>query len=519
MARVIATQLRRLIARPALQPAALADGGGAPDSATHTAASAFVAKVSTRLSQAALLGCVAVAAISPPLSMLSVRPVVASVQDGDVLHGQSAAEPLQVATGSAAMSAPADDLLGVADTAPALLVGRPVIDVVPVVEPGVKRVAAAIVPPVRREAPRVVDVRVVDIKVEADPTLPKSKPLNRKFKTVRARVVAPGKALRATEPQRQILVASLEKPDVLSDLQPPFIALLPMPSKVLKGKVVSERKAKPIRRPAEAVAAAARAEAAKDAEASSTSNDAPAIVINTWTDDQIAEARAACRTALNGLEIESRDAPPLKEGACGAPAPIVVSKLGTPQVTIQPAAMLTCPMAVGLNSWLSKSVQPAARATYGVPVVRLISASSYACRNRYGAANTPLSEHALVNALDLSGFVLADGRTVKVLGGWGPVARDIKPIQVTEASPLKPAGDGLMRLGSPPQGGSVTVAAQPNKGLAAPNTDSKDRAFLQRVHSEACGTFGTVLGPEANDAHRNHFHLDMMARRRSAYCQ
>jgi len=28
-----------------------------------------------------------------------------------------------------------------------------------------------------------------------------------------------------------------------------------------------------------------------------------------------------------------------------------------------------------------------------------------------------------------------------------------------------------------------------------------------------------VLGPEANEAHRNHFHFDLAHRRSSAFCQ
>ena len=35
--------------------------------------------------------------------------------------------------------------------------------------------------------------------------------------------------------------------------------------------------------------------------------------------------------------------------------------------------------------------------------------------------------------------------------------------------------------------------------------------FLRRLHKGACGTFGTVLGPDANEAHRNHFHFDLAA--------
>lgn len=43
--------------------------------------------------------------------------------------------------------------------------------------------------------------------------------------------------------------------------------------------------------------------------------------------------------------------------------------------------------------------------------------------------------------------------------------------------------------------------------------------FLREIHEAACGTFGTVLGPEANEAHRNHFHLDMAKRRYKSFCE
>jgi hypothetical protein len=47
-----------------------------------------------------------------------------------------------------------------------------------------------------------------------------------------------------------------------------------------------------------------------------------------------------------------------------------------------------------------------------------------------------------------------------------------------------------------------------------------EAVFLRRLHRGACGTFSTVLGPDANAAHRNHFHFDLATRRRRAtYCQ
>ena len=36
--------------------------------------------------------------------------------------------------------------------------------------------------------------------------------------------------------------------------------------------------------------------------------------------------------------------------------------------------------------------------------------------------------------------------------------------------------------------------------------------FLRAAHRSACKIFGTVLGPEANNAHKNHFHVDMAER-------
>ncbi|MEO1693756.1 MAG: extensin family protein [Pseudomonadota bacterium] len=60
----------------------------------------------------------------------------------------------------------------------------------------------------------------------------------------------------------------------------------------------------------------------------------------------------------------------------------------------------------------------------------------------------------------------------------------------------------------------------------ATGTDARSTAtlapksrFLKRIHADACRYFGTVLGPEANEAHRDHFHLDLAPRRRSNYCR
>jgi len=43
--------------------------------------------------------------------------------------------------------------------------------------------------------------------------------------------------------------------------------------------------------------------------------------------------------------------------------------------------------------------------------------------------------------------------------------------------------------------------------------------FLREAHASACRIFGTVLGPEANKAHSNHFHIDLAQRERGNYCR
>ena len=63
---------------------------------------------------------------------------------------------------------------------------------------------------------------------------------------------------------------------------------------------------------------------------------------------------------------------------------------------------------------------------------------------------------------------------------------------------------------------SVPLALAAEREGAAKSVEG---AFLRRLHRGACGTFGTVLGPEANEAHRDHFHFDLAQRRHSAYCQ
>ncbi len=77
-------------------------------------------------------------------------------------------------------------------------------------------------------------------------------------------------------------------------------------------------------------------------------------------------------------------------------------------------------------------------------------------------------------------------------------------------------------LRSPPTTAGTSkppAAADSVPAKADPAKPTKEALFLRAIHSGACGPFGTVLGPEANDPHRNHFHLDLIPRRSRGYCE
>jgi len=116
-----------------------------------------------------------------------------------------------------------------------------------------------------------------------------------------------------------------------------------------------------------------------------------------------------------------------------------------------------CQTAKAFGDWARFGVDRAAQQILGSPLATIETMGSYACRNISGTSRR--SAHATGNAIDVSAFVLADGRRVVLRTDWN--------------------------------GGSKA-----------------EREFLRVVHRSACKRFGTVLGPEYNRAHEDHFHLE-----------
>lgn len=245
----------------------------------------------------------------------------------------------------------------------------------------------------------------------------------------------------------------------------------------------------------------------------------------TWTDEEIEAALMQCIQALAPVTADVTPLDPIRDGDCGAPAPVLVKSIGgADKVSFDPPLVLDCTMVVGLDRWLKDSVQPAAIEVFSSPVSKIIG-SSYACRNVYNLRDGHLSQHAFANAIDLPMFGLADGRKFDVTHGWGSTQRDlVAAAKAKKAAPgitsslaqqktnAKGAATEVVKVSTSPASNSGAVA---NPSPASPDGSEVAAKFLRLVHDGGCKIFSTVLGPEANDAHRTHLHLDLQERKTS----
>jgi hypothetical protein len=253
--------------------------------------------------------------------------------------------------------------------------------------------------------------------------------------------------------------------------------------------------------------------------------------VATWTDKEIESALMECVQSLAPVTADLVPMAPMRVGDCGTPAPVLVRSIGSKdKVTFDPPLVLNCPMVAALYRWINESVQPAASKALGSPISKLVG-SSYACRNVYNLPNGHPSQHAFANAVDLPMFVLADGRKIDVTHGWGPTQRDITaaakakrtsgfklvPEQKTAAGEKDPAPE-VVRVSTSATPSNTT----PNDSVTAPPADPETTAeakFLRLAHEGGCKIFSTVLGPEANDVHRSHLHLDLQDRKSVDICE
>ena len=121
---------------------------------------------------------------------------------------------------------------------------------------------------------------------------------------------------------------------------------------------------------------------------------------------------------------------------------------------------LTCPLLVRWLMFEQQKLQPLALQHLGSRVESVDHYGTFACRNVYNRERGRRSQHASASAFDVATFRFENGAVANILSDWN---ND----EATESS-----------------------------------------AFLRDVHDSACTYFGTVLGPDYNAPHANHFHLD-----------
>ncbi|MBH3350078.1 MULTISPECIES: extensin-like domain-containing protein [Pseudomonas] len=166
---------------------------------------------------------------------------------------------------------------------------------------------------------------------------------------------------------------------------------------------------------------------------------------------------ALCRQALETSQLRYRAQ---ADSPAAANCPLQnVWRIEGGQARLSSSFLASCPLAVAYALFENHGLQPVAQRVLGQPVTQVDHLGSFACRNVYHRKQGRLSQHATANALDISGFRLQDGQRIVLARDW--------------------------------------------------QVGGQKAEFLRQVQQAACESFSTVLGPDYNAAHHNHFHLDM----------
>lgn len=163
---------------------------------------------------------------------------------------------------------------------------------------------------------------------------------------------------------------------------------------------------------------------------------------------------------LQGEEIE-----PITGRINGCGIPDAVRLRVVHGITLTTPATINCTTAQSVSEWVLDADEIIGNTGGGIANLRVVA--SYACRSRNSRGGARLSEHATGNAIDIAGIGLQNGSELSVLSDWR----------------------------------------------------SGNASIMRNLHSAACGTFGTVLGPESDRFHQDHFHFDVASHRSGAFCR
>lgn len=182
----------------------------------------------------------------------------------------------------------------------------------------------------------------------------------------------------------------------------------------------------------------------------------PVTPLTGWKLNKAAASQEQCLTALEGFAA-LQSMVPLEEGEqCFIRDRVDLRAVG--QARLNPVET-RCAIALRMAMWERHSVQPAAEDLLGTSVSAINHIGSYNCRVMRTASgpSSRMSTHATADAIDIVGFNLANGASIRLLDDWAP---------------------------------------------PGPKAD-----FLRRVRDGACEWFDLTLSPDFNRLHADHFHL------------
>jgi hypothetical protein len=172
----------------------------------------------------------------------------------------------------------------------------------------------------------------------------------------------------------------------------------------------------------------------------------------------------ACLAGLRaaGFEIELAEPPRVTNQLCRIETPVRLKAVPVParpemvvRLTDQP--VLACRFARPFGHWIGDLVAPLVAGIKATELKAVRTGPGFECRNRNGSATGKLSAHAEGLAIDIAGFELANGTTLRI---------------------------------------------KPDAGAAS------DPA-LAALRTAGCGWFTTILGPGTDAAHHDHLHVDI----------
>jgi hypothetical protein len=169
-----------------------------------------------------------------------------------------------------------------------------------------------------------------------------------------------------------------------------------------------------------------------------------------------------CARSLKNSNVNFELVPaPFGDVTCPVEEPVRLHSVETPSgiVSFPESPVFNCRFARQFAHWVSDTGSAVVLAQMNKRLEKVATGPGYDCRHRNGDSSGKMSEHAAGDAVDITTMTIAGGTTIR-----------------------------------------MADAIDPN---------SPSYAVLRTLRTTACGYFTTVLGPGTNEAHKEHYHLDL----------